>query len=30
VRFLLGISFVFLVGPVLIAVGVTLMFYPHL
>ncbi|MFY9804222.1 MAG: hypothetical protein WA211_09880 [Candidatus Acidiferrales bacterium] len=30
VRFLLGVSFAFLLGPILIAVGVTLMFYPHL
>lgn len=30
VRFLLGISFVFVLGPILIAVGITLMFYPHL
>jgi hypothetical protein len=30
VRFLLGVSFAFLLGPVLIAVGVTLIFYPHL
>jgi uncharacterized membrane protein AbrB (regulator of aidB expression) len=30
VRFLLGISFAFLLGPILIAVGVTLIFYPRL
>jgi hypothetical protein len=30
VRFLLGVSFAFLLGPILIAVGVTLIFYPHL
>ncbi|MGA8408652.1 MAG: hypothetical protein WB680_15860 [Candidatus Acidiferrales bacterium] len=30
VRFLLGVSLAFLLGPTLIAVGVTLMFYPHL
>jgi hypothetical protein len=30
VRFLLGISFVFLLGPLLIAIGITLIFYRHL
>jgi hypothetical protein len=30
VRFLLGVSFVFLLGPLLIAIGVTLIFFPHL
>ena len=29
-RFLLGVSFVFLLGPLLIAIGITLIFYPHL
>ncbi|MFZ3216219.1 MAG: hypothetical protein WA192_09185 [Candidatus Acidiferrales bacterium] len=30
VRFLLGVSFAFLLGPLLIAIGVTLIFFPHL
>ena len=30
VRFLLGVSFVFLLGPLLIAIGITLIFFPHL
>jgi hypothetical protein len=30
VRFLLGVSFVFLLGPLLIAIGITLIFYPQL
>jgi hypothetical protein len=30
VRFLLGVSFVFLFGPLLIAIGITLIFFPHL
>jgi hypothetical protein len=30
VRFLLGVSFVFLLGPLLIATGITLIFFPHL
>jgi hypothetical protein len=30
VRFLLGVSFVFLLGPFLIAIGITLIFFPHL
>jgi hypothetical protein len=30
VRFLLGVSFVFLLGPILIAIGITLIFFPHL
>ncbi len=29
VRFLLGVSFVFLLGPLLIAIGVSLLFFPH-
>jgi hypothetical protein len=30
VRFLLGIGFAFLLGPILIALGITLMLHPHL
>jgi hypothetical protein len=30
VRFLLGVSFVFLFGPLLIAIGITLIFFPSL
>jgi hypothetical protein len=30
VRFLLGVSFVFILGPALIAIGVTLILFPHL
>jgi hypothetical protein len=30
VRFLLGVSFAFLLGPLLIAIGIALIFFPHL
>ena len=30
VRFLLGVSFAFLLGPLLIAIGITPIFFPHL
>lgn len=30
VRFLLGVGFAFLLGPILIALGITLMLHPHL
>lgn len=30
VRFRLGVSFVFLLGPLLIAIGITLIFFPNL